>query len=243
MSCNSNNDCAKNKSNIFSNEAKLRLLEYINLDKNIMGKIDTEKLSDYDKFVMQHDEDIECAIKYIDDLEKRWIEEVKVNCSNETKINKLETKINELETKLKSAEVDYNTAMEINSTIINRNNILVEENDTLKRYIDEVLARQQNVECKSNDTINEMLEAKEKAEELKINMCKEYLKTIPISTITIENNVSTKIVTGQDMFNKEIIDVIETITESVDDCYIPTTLAKLRELQKQIETDNGRKYQ
>lgn len=231
MGCN----CKNNKSNIFNDEVKQRLLEYIKIDKKISGNMGNDEPSDYDKFVMQHDEDIECAIKYIEDLEKRWIEEVKVNCSNETKINKLETK-------LKSSEIDYNTAMEINSTIINRNNKLVEENDTLKRYIDEVLAKQQNVECKSNDTINEMLEAKEKAEELKTNMCKEYLKTIPISTTTIENNVSTKIVTGQDMFNKEIIDVIETITESVDDCYIPTTLAKLRELQKQIETDNGRKF-
>ncbi len=140
MSCNCNNDCDKNESNIFSNEAKLRLLEYINLDKNIMGKVDTEELSDYDKFVMQHDEDIEGALKYIEDLERRWIDEVKINCSNKAEISKLDEK-------LKCAEYDYNKAMEINQTLVERNKVLSEENHNLKEYID-----YKNDQIKNNNT-------------------------------------------------------------------------------------------
>ena len=45
------------------------------------------------------------------------------------------------------------------------------------------------------------------------------------------------------MFNESLIDVISLITECVDDCYIPSKLAELRELQQQIEIANGRKYQ
>lgn len=136
MGCN----CEKNKSNIFSEEAKQRLIDYIALDKNIIGNMECDEPSDYDKFVMQHDDDILGALTYIEDLEKRWLEEVKINCSNEAKINKLDEK-------LKCTEYDYNKAMEINQTLVERNKVLSEENHNLKEYID-----YKNDQIKNNNT-------------------------------------------------------------------------------------------
>lgn len=174
MSCNCNNDCDKNESNIFSNEAKLRLLEYINLDKNIMGKVDTEELSDYDKFVMQHDEDIEGALKYIEDLERRWIDEVKINCSNKAEISKLDEK-------LKCAEYDYNKAMEINQTLVERNKVLSEENHNLKEYID----------YKNDQIKNNQINTDDKNENKSVNKDDFYNKlfaNVTTATITIPQN-------------------------------------------------------
>lgn len=180
MSCTCNNNCDKNKSNIFSEEAKKRLLEYIMLDKNIIGKVDTEELSDYDKFVMQHDADIESALAYIEDLENRWLEEVKANCGNEAKISKLDYK-------LKSSEYDYNKAMQINETLVERNKVLSEENHNLKSYIDEILEKHSKNTQADNppiDTVTEMINNKEKADKLKVDTYQKLFENVTTATIT-----------------------------------------------------------